>query len=39
MMKYNVWKSTVTGCIYEIPAHLDREKGFEGWLFLGTIMK
>ena len=37
MKKYNVWKSTITGAIYEMP--LDFIPQYEGWEFMGTVEK
>lgn len=36
-MKYNLWKSIYTGCIYEIPA--DVLPKFGGWELVGTIIR
>lgn len=36
-MKYNLWKSTITGKIYEAP--LDFFPKYEGWELVGTITK
>jgi hypothetical protein len=37
IMKYNLWKSTLTGKIYEAPT--DFIPQFGGWELVGTIIK
>ena len=37
MKKYNLWKSTITNCVYEMPEGWLPEYG--GWVLVGSIYR